>query len=115
MPVVKLFYDEALDAAVRAGGDAIEAGLAEVLRTRLFADPAKCQIIMVPAARVTPMPVYVDIQFRANERRTQEVVAGAMQEVARILGDVLGAGLRIRAFDIDQSGLHALDVDGRAG
>lgn len=110
MPVLKIYYDETLDGAVRRHRDEIQTGLERMMREVLRADPAKCQVIMTAAAHVTPLPIYVDMQFRANDHRTRDVVAAAMQDVACILGDALGAGIRIRAFDIDQAGLHALDV-----
>lgn len=111
MPVVKIFFDESLDDAVRNHRTAIQAGLERMMRDVLAADPAKCQVVMVASGHCTPKPVYVDMQYRAEDHRDRAVVAQAMQNVAAVLQGALGCGLRIRAFDIDQTALHALDLD----
>lgn len=114
MPVLKIFYRDTLDTEVRKHGVHIQEALEAMMRNTLRADPAKCQVIMLSAGHVTPKPVFVEMQFRANNHRTPEVVSDAMQEVAGILRRTLGVGLCIRAFDIAQAGLHALDVEGPA-
>jgi hypothetical protein len=111
MPVLKIFYDETLDATVRSRRHDIEAGLAVMMRNVLNADPAKCQVVLCSSVHVSPLPVYVDMQYRANDHRTADVVAAAMRDTATVLTDALNAGIRIRAFDIDQATLHALDVE----
>lgn len=111
MPVLKIFYDESLDSRVRAKRHDIQGDLNRMMRDVLAADPAKCQVIMIPTMHCTPKPVYVDLQFRANPHRTQDVVERAMQDISGVLLHYLKVGLRIRGFDIDQATLHALDVD----
>lgn len=113
MPVLKVFFDERLDDAVRRAAGEMQAGLAMMMRDCLKADPAKCQVIFCASIVISPAPIYADMQFRANDHRTPEVVAEAMRLTAEILVGALGAAVRIRAFDIDQATLHALDVDGR--
>ncbi len=110
MPVIKIFYDETLDAAMRANRADIQIKLETMMRQVLAADPAKCQVLMCPAMQATPLPVYVDLQFRANDHRTRHVVAKAMEHTAAAITMATGTGVRIRAFDIDQAILHALDV-----
>lgn len=109
MPVLKLFYDESLDKVVREHSQSLVTELAELLRHHLRAEPEKCQIMLLPVAYMSPLPVYIDLQFRANEHRSCEVLTNAMQAIAGTVGQSCGTGLRIRAFDIDQAGLHALD------
>ena len=111
MPVLKIQYDEKLHATVQAHRSQIQIDLEAVLTDTLAADPAKCQIIMQSSLLCSPMPVYVDLQFRANDYRTREVVAGATQSIKQVLQQYLNAGIRIRAFDIDPAVLHALDVE----
>lgn len=113
MPVLKIFYEESLDVRVQAGRADIQAGLERMMRETLKADPDKCQIVMCTAKHMSPKPVYVDMQFRANEYRTPAVVGEAMQQVAEVLSKAIGAGIRIRAFDIDQSTLHAFEAEGQ--
>lgn len=110
MPVIRIFYDEALDGAMRANRFEVQAKLEAMMRQILAADPAKCQVVMCAAMHATPMPIYVDFQFRASEFRTSKVVAIAMKETAAAIFSATGAGIRIRAYDIDQSTLHALDI-----
>ena len=111
MPVLKIYYDESLDEAVRANRAAIHDGLERMMREVLAADPANCQVVMVGSRHCSPKPVYVDMHFRAKSHRTGAVVEKAMDEVARVLRESLQCGLRIRAFDIDQAALHAFDID----
>ncbi len=113
MPVLKIYYDESLDEAVRTHRAAIRQGMEGMMRDVLAADPAHCQVMMVASHHCTPKPVFVELQFRAKAHRTRAVVARAIDEVARILHLTLDCGLRIRAFDIDEDNLHALDTDGR--
>lgn len=110
MPVIRIFYDEALDSAMRAGRAGIQIKLEAMMRHVLAADPTKCQVVMCAAMHATPMPIYVDFQFRANDFRTREVVDEAMKQTAAAIVAATGAGIRIRAYDIDQSALHALDI-----
>ena len=110
MPVIKIFYDEVLDAAMRANRDDIQTKLEAMMREVLAANPAKCQVLMCPVMQATPLPVYVDLQFRANDHRTRPVVSEAMNRTAAAIIAATGTGIRIRAFDIDQATLHALDV-----
>ncbi|MEM7123075.1 MAG: hypothetical protein AAF563_17480 [Pseudomonadota bacterium] len=112
MPVLTIYYDESLDDAVRAHCAAIQEGLEAVMRDVLVADPAKCQVVLVVARHASPKRVHVALQYRAKPHRTRAVVAEAMNQVASVLHGALGCGLHIRAFDIDQSFLHALDTDG---
>jgi len=114
MPVLKIFYRDTLDTEVCKHGVHIQEALESMMRNTLRADPARCQVIMLSAGHVTPKPVFVEMQFRANNHRTPEIVSDAMQRVAEILQRALGVGIRIRAFDIDQASLHALDVEGPA-
>ena len=110
MPVIRIFYDEALDAPMRAGRVEIQTSLEAMMRDVLAADPAKCQVVMCASMHATPMPVYVDFQFRANDFRTRSVVAKAMEQTALAIQSVIKAGVRIRAYEIDQTTLHALDI-----
>lgn len=110
MPVIRIFYDETLDVAIRANRMQIQAELEAMMREVLAADPTKCQVVMCAVMHATPLPVYVDLQFRANDDRTRAVVAKAMERTATAITAAIGAGVRIRAFDIDQATLHALDV-----
>lgn len=110
MPVLKLFYDESLDSTVRKNSESIVAGLEALIRDLMHAEAAKCQIILTSAFHMSPLPIYVDLQFRATEERTTTTVSVAMTEIARLLIDNLGEGIRIRAFDINQAHLHALDI-----
>jgi 3-oxoacyl-[acyl-carrier-protein] synthase III len=112
MPILKIFYDDKLDPLVRANRTQIQEGLERMMREVLLADPDHCQVIMCASIHCTPKPVYVDMQFRAKEHRTREVVAQAMEAIAEVMLKALAAGVRIRAFDIDQVMLHALDVEG---
>lgn len=110
MPVIKIFYDEPLDAAMRAERADIQAKLEAMMRNVLKADPAKCQVLFCRAMQSTPVPVYVDMQFRANDHRTRPVVVEAMRRTAAAIRTATGTGVRIRAFDIDQASLYALDI-----
>lgn len=110
MPVIRIFYDEALDDAMRAGRAEMQSKLEAMMREVLAADPAKCQIVMCASMHATPMPIYVDFQFRANDFRTRAVVAEALKRTSEVISAVTGSGIRIRAYDIDQSMLHALDI-----
>ncbi len=112
MPVLTIYYDESLDEAVGAHRAAIQDGLEAMMRDVLVADPANCQVVMVAARHSSPKPVHVALQFRAKAHRTRAVVAEAMDHVASVLHVSLQCGLHIRAFDIDQASLHALDTDG---
>jgi len=111
MPVIKIFYAETLDGAVRNHNHAIQDGMECMMREVLHADPAKCQVVFVPSTFVTPLPIYVDMQFRATEHRQGAVIERAMDKIAAILGEMLSTGIRIRAFAIDQSTLYARDVE----
>ncbi|MGO2236810.1 hypothetical protein B6N13_05500 [Marinomonas sp. UCMA 3892] len=111
MPVIKIFYSETLDAAVREQNETIQAGLEHMMREVLQADPAKCQVVFSCSTFVTPLPVYVDMQFRANEYRQGAVIETAMDKIVDVVGKALSTGIRIRAFAIDQSTLYARDVD----
>lgn len=110
MPVIKIFYDVALEAPMRANSADIQTKLETMMREVLAADPAKCQVLICPAMQATPLPVYVDLQFRANDHRTRAVVSDAMDRTAAAITAATGSGVRIRAFDIEQATLHALDV-----
>lgn len=110
MPVIKIFYDETLDTAMRRARAQVQADLEAMMRDVLAADPAKCQVVMCAVMNATPLPVYVDLQFRANGHRSRPVVAEAMARTAAAITAATGTGIRIRAFDIDQPILHALDV-----
>lgn len=112
MPVLTFYYDDSLDDAVRAHRAAIQDGLEAVMRDVLIADPAKCQVVMVEARHASPKLVHVALQFRAKPHRTRALVAEAMDQTASVLHGALGCGLHIRAFDVDQAFLHALDTDG---
>lgn len=112
MPVLTIYYDDSLDEAVRTHRVAIQDGLEKMMRDVLVADPANCQVVMVESRHCSPTPVYVDIRFRAKPHRTRAVVAQAMNDVATVVGDALGCEMHIRAFDIDQAALHALNTDG---
>ncbi|MEM9629704.1 MAG: hypothetical protein AAGA50_00165 [Pseudomonadota bacterium] len=112
MPILKIFYDETLDVLVRANRLHIQEGLERMMREVLLADPDHCQVIMSASVHCTPKPVYVEMQFRAKDHRTQEVLARAMDTIAELMLKALAAGVRIRAFDIDEAMLHALDVEG---
>lgn len=111
MPVLKIFYDERLDDAVRRRLSVIEAELTQVISKTLKADATSCQIILASCLKSSPSPLYADLQFRANEFRTDELIANAMQEIANVFIGSVGAGIRIRAFSIDEATLHALDAD----
>lgn len=111
MPVIRIFYDETLDPVMRAGRTGIQDKLEAMMREVLAADPAKCQVVMSAVMHATPKPVYVDLQFRANDHRTRDVVSEAMERTAEAILSVTGTGIRIRAFDIDQATLHALDQE----
>ncbi|MDG2203994.1 MAG: hypothetical protein P8M79_01935 [Alphaproteobacteria bacterium] len=54
-------------------------------------------------------PVSMSLHFRATEARGEPVVMACLQEIAAAIADHLGAGARLRAFAIDQSGLFSLD------
>ncbi|MEC3861809.1 hypothetical protein VK792_10980 [Mesobacterium sp. TK19101] len=110
MPVIRIFYDETLDPIMRAGRTEIQDKLEAMMREVLAADPAKCQVVMSAVMHATPKPVYVDLQFRANDHRTRAVVSEAMDRTAAAILAVTGTGIRISAFDIDQATLHALDL-----
>jgi hypothetical protein len=109
MPVIRIFYDETLDPVMRSRRGEIQDKLEAMMREVLAADPAKCQLVMSAVMHATPKPVYVDLQFRANDHRTHEVVSEAMTRTAAAIVTATGTGIRIRAFDIDQTTLHALD------
>lgn len=114
MPVLKIYYEDSLDDAVRTHRAAIQDGLETMMRDVLAANPANCQVVMVASRHCSPKPVYVDFQFRATAHRTQAVVAQAMADIASVIGGLLNCGMRIRAFDIDQTCLHAHETDGTA-
>ena len=42
---------------------------------------------------------------------TLKVLTSAMAAIAATVSQSCGTGVRIRAFDIDQAGLHALDME----
>ena len=111
MPVIKIFYTETLDADVRKHNQTIQSGLEHMMREVLHADPAKCQVVFACSAFVTPLPIYVDMQFRATEYRQGAVIEIAMDKIVQVLGETLSTGIRIRAFAIDQSTLYARDVE----
>ena len=111
MPVLKVFYDEALDETVRTHRAEMTSRFETMMRERLKADPRNCQVVMAPASHMSPTPVYVDMQFRANDYRSREVVEQAMRDISDAVQGALGTSVRIRSFDIDQATLHALDVE----
>ena len=93
MPVIRIFYDETLDVVMRANREGIQAKLEAMMREVLAADPAKCQVVMCAVMHATPKPVYVDFQFRANDHRTGDVVAKAMEHTAVAIAAATGTGL----------------------
>ena len=54
-------------------------------------------------------PVSMSLHFRSTEARGEPVVMACLQEIATAIADHLGAGARLRAFAVDQSGLFSLD------
>ena len=54
-------------------------------------------------------PVSMSLHFRSTEARGEPVVKACLQEIATAIADHLGAGARLRAFAVDQSGLFSLD------
>ena len=54
-------------------------------------------------------PVSMSLHFRATEARGEPVVTACLQQIATAIADHLGAGARLRAFAVDQSGLFSLD------
>lgn len=115
MPVLMIHYDASLDARVTERQAALSSGIESILRERLFADPEKCQIVMLQASSAEPFPVYLRLDFRAREERTPETVTAALQALAELIVAELKAGVRMRAFPVDSSALFALDVEGPNG
>ena len=115
MPVLTIHYDSSLDARVSERQDELSRGVASILREKLFADPERCQIVMLPALRAEPFPVYLRLDFRAREARTPEAVAAALQALAKLIAAELKAGARLRAFAVESSVLFALDFGGPDG
>ncbi|MBJ7556769.1 hypothetical protein [Marinomonas spartinae] len=111
MPVIKIFYAETLDGTIRENQEFIQEGLERMMREVLHANPAKCQIVLLSSTFVSPLPVYVDMQFRATEYRQSIVVEEAMDQVVSVFRQVSPTGIRIRAFSIDQTTLYARDVE----
>ena len=109
MPVLHICYDESLEPAIRASGELV-AELSAALCDKLDAVAEKCQVVLTRGLSVSPLPIYVELKFRANTGRDDQRVADAMQSVADILTSRLATGVRIRGFAIDQARLHALDV-----
>lgn len=115
MPVLTIHYDSSLEARVSERQDVLFRGIESILRERLFADPEKCQIVMLQALRAEPFPVYLRLDFRAREERTPEVVTAALEALAELIVAELKAGVRLRAFPVESSILSALDVGGPDG
>ena len=115
MPVLTIHYDSSLDARVSERQDVLSRGVASILRERLFADPERCQIVMLRALRAEPFPVYLRLEFRAREARTPEAVGAALQALAELITAELKVGVRLRAFAIESSVLFALDFGGPDG
>lgn len=115
MPVLTIHYDSSLDARVSERQDVLSRGVESILRERLFANPEKCQIVMVRALRAEPFPVFLRLDFRAREERTPEAVTAALQALAELIVAELDAGVRLRAFPVESSVLFALDFGGPDG
>ena len=54
-------------------------------------------------------PVSISLHFRATEERSEPVIMACLQEIAAAIANHLGAGARLRAYAVDQSGLFSLD------
>ena len=54
-------------------------------------------------------PVSMSLHFRTTEVRGEPVIMACLQQIATAIADHLGAGARLRAFAVDQSGLFSLD------
>ena len=115
MPVLTIHYDSSLDARVSERQHVLSRGIDSILRERLFADPEKCQIVMLRASRAEPFPVYLRLDFRAREERTPEAVTAALQALAELIVAELKVGARLRAFPVESSVLIALDFGGPDG
>lgn len=115
MPVTTIHYDSSLEARVAERQDALCRGIESILRERLFADPDKCQIVLLRALRAEPFPVYLRLDFRAREARTPEVVGAALRALAGLIEGELKTGVRLRAFALEPGVLHALDHGGADG
>ena len=115
MPVLTIHYDSSLDAQVSERQEVLSRGFVSILRERLFADPNRCQIVMLRALRAEPFPVYVRLDFRARDARTPEAVGRALQALAELITAELKAGVRLRAFAVESSILFALDFGGPDG
>jgi len=110
MPVLKIHIDQRFDDAVRERGQTLIETLSAVLVGGLAADPAKCQILLLPGAMVSPAyPLYVDLQFRANSRRGSAQIDATLARIAGILEAQFHCAIRLRAFALDESMLFALD------
>jgi len=106
MPVIKAFVSNPLlaDAPLAALGTATERACVDLLG----AQAAQVQLVVV-AAHAVPRgcPVYLEVQFRRNERRGAQVVARFMDAMEGALGTCFGAVPRIRCFSGDQDFPHA--------
>lgn len=106
MPVIKAFVSSPLlaDAPLAALAIATERACVDLLG----AQATQVQL-MVVAAHAIPRgyPVYLEVQFRRNERRGAQVVANFMDAMEGALGSCFGAVPRIRCFSEDQDFLHA--------
>ncbi|RZS78458.1 hypothetical protein [Pigmentiphaga kullae] len=106
MPVIKAFVYSPLlaDAPLAALAIATERACVDLLG----AQATQVQL-MVVAAHAIPRgyPVYLEVQFRRNERRGAQVVANFMDAMEGALGSCFGAVPRIRCFSEDQDFLHA--------
>lgn len=115
MPVIRIFYDASLDKVMRSNRTRIQSDIEVVMQETLAADLGNCQVVMCVAMLSTPLPIYVDLQFRANNHRTHAVVDEAIKRLAVTIATASKSGVRIRAFDIDQSSLHHFDFTQEAG
>ena len=111
MPIAKIFFDKSLTDKVRKHHADLQNGLEHMMVDQLKTRPELCQVIMVPSLYVSRLPVFVDLQFREADHRNRQVVDDCLKVIARLINNHLGSGVRIRAFDLNQSRLHALDVE----
>ena len=109
MPVVKIFYKQDLENKIEKNLSGLEKGINDVLLSIMKADPLKCQILFLPVRHCSPLPVFVDFQFREQTYRTRAVLEEAMNIISETLMACLNVDVRIRAFDIKPELLHALD------
>jgi len=106
MPVIKVFVSSPLLAGAPLDplGSATERACVDLLG----AQAAQVQLVVVAAYAVPRgCPVYLEVQFRRNERRDAQVVARFMAAMEDALGACFGAVPRIRCFSEDQDFLHA--------